>query len=152
MDFFGRVTLLVFGQLLGGLACILAGLLEPPAVLPLALIGKFSSSIVFLTVYLYTTEIYPTNVRAMGMALTATMARIGGFLAPYIAGLGVRNSSLPFLIFGGSAIIGGIASVLLPETKGSQLPDTIDDVEIIMKKRTVLRWFIRKQGIEMTEL
>ena len=57
------------------LISILAGLLSPPAVLPLALIGKFASSIVFLTVYLYTAEIYPTQVRGMGLALTATMAR-----------------------------------------------------------------------------
>ena len=76
MDRIGRVSLLVICQLIGGAACILAGLLHPPAVLPLALIGKFASSIVFLTVYLYTAEIYPTSVRGMGLALTATMARL----------------------------------------------------------------------------
>ena len=76
MDWIGRVSLLVICQLVGGLACILAGLLPSPAVLPLALLGKFASSIVFLTVYLYTAEIYPTSVRGMGLALTATMARL----------------------------------------------------------------------------
>ena len=77
MDWVGRVILLVTGQVVGGTACILAGLLSHPAVLPLALVGKFASSLVFLTVYLYTAEIYPTSVRGKGLALTATMARLG---------------------------------------------------------------------------
>ena len=68
----------------------------------------------------------------MGLALTATMARVGGFIAPYISGIGVRNTSLPFLIFGGSAVIGGVVSVMLPETKGVKLPETVEDVERIV--------------------
>lgn len=153
MDWVGRVSLLVTGQVVGGTACILAGLLSHPAVLPLALVGKFASSLVFLTVYLYTAEIYPTSVRGKGLALTATMARIGGFLAPFIAGLGVKNSSIPFLIFGGAAILGGLTSVLLPETRGSPLPDSLQDVEAIMRKRTVLRWFRNKQQeLEVSQL
>ena len=34
-----------------------------------------------------------------------SLARIGGFVAPFIAGLGVRDPSLPFLIFGGAAVV-----------------------------------------------
>lgn len=136
MDWMGRVLLLTGCQLVGGLACILAGLLQPPYVMPLSLIGKFASSIVFLIVYLYTAEIYPTQVRGKGLALTATMARIGGFIAPYISGIGVKNPSLPFLIFGGSAVVGGVVSIMLPETKGVKLPETVEEVErIVMNRR-----------------
>ena len=39
-----------------------------------------------MIVYLYTAEIYPTKLRGLGLALTATMARIGGFIAPFISG------------------------------------------------------------------
>ena len=89
-------------------------------------------------------------VRGMGLALTATMARIGGFIAPYISGIGVKNSSLPFLIFGGSAIIGGLASLLLPETKGVKLPETVEDVEnIVMKNRGLC---IKKHSQQATHL
>ena len=85
-DWAGRVALLASCQVLGGVSCVLAGLLRPPWVLPLSLAGKFCSSVVFLIVYLYTAEIYPTQLRGCGLALTATMARIGDFIAPYIAG------------------------------------------------------------------
>merc|ERR1719422_1835918 len=135
MDWAGRVSLLVTCQLIGGVSCILAGLTNPPFTLILSLLGKAASSIVFLTVYLYTAEVYPTQVRGLGLALTATAARIGGFIAPFIAGLGVRDPSLPFLIFGGAAVIGGIASVLLPETRGHPLPSSLEDVEDILKSR-----------------
>ena len=80
------MALLASCQVLGGVSCVLAGLLRPPWVLPLSLAGKFCSSVVFLIVYLYTAEIYPTQLRGCGLALTATMARIGDFIAPYIAG------------------------------------------------------------------
>ena len=77
-------------------SCILAGLINPPFTLILSLLGKAASSIVFLTgffniqislclqcndtnttppVYLYTAEVYPTQVRGLGLALTATAAR-----------------------------------------------------------------------------
>ena len=153
------MALLASCQVLGGVSCVLAGLLRPPWVLPLSLAGKFCSSVVFLIVYLYTAEIYPTQLRGCGLALTATMARIGDFIAPYIAGgwahlhssarkgqklnqttavagLGVRNSSLPFLIFGGAAIAGGCLAVLLPETRGVKLPETVAEVEEIVRRGT----------------
>jgi len=135
MDCIGRVSLLVTCQLIGGISCILAGLTSAPFTLVFALIGKAASSIVFLTVYLYTAEVYPTQVRGLGLALTATAARIGGFVAPFIAGLGVRDPSLPFLIFGGAAVVGGVAGALLPETRGHPLPSSLEDVEDILKSR-----------------
>jgi OCT family organic cation transporter-like MFS transporter 4/5 len=138
MDWAGRVSLLVFCQLLSGTSCILAGLLPQPLVLPLALVGKTASSIVFLTVYLYTAEIFPTPVRGLGLALTATAARIGGFAAPFIAGLGVREPSLPFLVFGGAALVGGLGAVVLPETRGHALPATLADMEAILQTRGCL--------------
>ena len=63
MDWVGRVVMLTMCQMIGGVSCILAGVLQPPYVMPLSLVGKFASSVVFLIVYLYTAEIYPTQLR-----------------------------------------------------------------------------------------
>ena len=67
-----------------------------------------------------------------------------------VPGLGVRNSSLPFLIFGGAAIAGGCLAVLLPETRGVKLPETVAEVEEIVRRGTCttswLPWARRRRG------
>ena len=148
MDWLGRVPLLVLSQLVAGGSCILAGFLHPPYVLPLSLIGKFFNSIAFLILYLYTAEIYPTRLRGLGMALTGFTARLGGFVAPYIAGIGVTSSQTPFLIFGGSALLGGLAGPFLAETRGEKLPETVEDVEHIVLKRAKT-WFKRSETTDL---
>ena len=52
-----------------------------------------------------------------------------------VTGLGVTNSATPFFIFGGSALVGGLAAAFLPETRGEKLPETVQDVEEIVLKR-----------------
>ena len=66
----------------------------------------------------------------------------------------MRNSSLPFLIFGGAAIAGGCLAVLLPETRGVKLPETVAEVEEIVRRGTCttscttswLPWARRRRG------
>ena len=38
---------------------------------------------------------------------------------------------LPLVIMGGSAICGGFLSLLLPETLGALLPDTIEEMDLL---------------------
>ncbi|MBN3304960.1 SVOPL protein, partial [Amia calva] len=42
-------------------------------------------AMVFNTVYLYTAEVYPTTVRAIGMGFCTCFSRVGGMVAPFIA-------------------------------------------------------------------
>ena len=34
---------------------------------------------------MYTPEVYPTRVRALGLGMSSTVGRIGGIISPYIA-------------------------------------------------------------------
>ena len=64
-----------------------------------------------------------------------------GLNEPFLpSGLGVTNPQIPFFIFGGSALVGGLAAALLPETRGERLPETVQDVEEIVLKRTKICW------------
>jgi len=40
---------------------------------------------------------------------------------------GTTNSSLPYIIFGGVSIASGVLTLLLPETKGYEMPATVQD-------------------------
>ncbi|XP_054424746.1 solute carrier family 22 member 7 isoform X2 [Pteronotus mesoamericanus] len=95
----------------------------------LAVLGKGFSEAAFTTVYLFTSELYPTVLRQTGMGLTALVGRLGGSLAPLAALLDGVWVSLPKLTYGGIALLAACTALLLPETRKAQLPETIQDVE-----------------------
>ena len=78
-------SLLSSSLLLSGIAAIPAGFLDDGAgKTTLALIGKFGASASFSIVYLYTAELYPTQVRSTAIGMCSMMARIGGVAAPQV--------------------------------------------------------------------
>ena len=133
LDRFGRKSILAFSQILAGTTCILAAVLpqEPVEIFylktALSLLGKFGATAGFAIVFVFTAELFPTPVRNSAVGLWSTFARIGGMLAPVVADLAVYAPSIPFIIMGSSCCIGGIAALLLPETAGKPLPDTIEE-------------------------
>ena len=40
---------------------------------------------IFQALFVYTPEVYPTKVRAVGLGTSSTFGRIGGIVVPYIA-------------------------------------------------------------------
>ena len=51
----------------------------------LVLIGKFGASAAFAMTYLYTAELYHTEVRTTALGLCSMMSRIGGIAAPQVS-------------------------------------------------------------------
>ncbi|XP_029374632.1 solute carrier family 22 member 6 [Echeneis naucrates] len=95
----------------------------------LAVIGKGCLAASFNCCYLYSGELYPTIIRQNGMGWVSMMARVGAMVAPMVLLTGDTLPWLPGLIYGSAPIISGLAAIFLPETLGSPLPDTIQDVE-----------------------
>lgn len=57
------------------------------------------------------------------------MGRIGGMIAPFTSVLSDKAKWAPGVMIGCLAFIVCLASTLLPETRGRELPQTIDDVK-----------------------
>ncbi|XP_047517099.1 organic cation transporter protein-like isoform X1 [Pieris napi] len=95
----------------------------------LNLLGKLAISMVFSSIYIYTSELYPTSVRHTMVALCSMGGRIGQLIAPQTPLLMEYMPSLPYLLFGLMAAIAGFLMLLTPETLHIQLPDTIKQAE-----------------------
>ncbi|KAM4544488.1 solute carrier family 22 member 6 [Odontesthes bonariensis] len=95
----------------------------------LAVLGKGCLAASFNCCYLYSGELYPTIIRQNGMGWVSMMARVGSMVAPMVLLAGDYIPWLPGLIYGGAPILSGVAAIFLPETLGTHLPDTIQDVE-----------------------
>ncbi|XP_038075652.1 organic cation transporter protein-like [Patiria miniata] len=130
MNRFGRRITLVAFYIFGGVFCLITIFIPLGAArAAVALLGKFAISAAFSHIYIYSLEIYPTIIRSIGMGTSSMVARVSGILCPIILNLGKYWEPLPLCVFGGSAIIAGVLSLMLPETMGYSLPDTIQDGE-----------------------
>ncbi|XP_023557970.1 solute carrier family 22 member 13 [Octodon degus] len=117
--------------IVGGVMCITIVFIpsdQPVVVTVLAVVGKFASAASFTISYVYTAELFPTIIRQTGMGLVSIFSRIGGILTPLILLLEVYHESIPMLIYGCTTIVAGVFCVLLPETRGQSLRDTIQDL------------------------
>jgi len=132
MDRCGRR--LVFGgcQLLAGFACLFAALAKgsPADILqvPLALVGKFGSSGSMAIMFVYTAELFPTSVRNTAIGLSSMWGRVGGMLAPQVYLLSRVSPYLPMVLMSVLSLAGGLFIFLvLPETQGTNLPETMEE-------------------------
>ncbi len=75
---------------------------------------------VFQAAYVYTPEVYPTYLRAVGVGVCSGMARLGAMVTPFVAQVLVKSSlNVAVGLYGGVSILAMIAALLLPiETKG----------------------------------
>lgn len=74
-------------------------------------------------VYLITTELFPTVFRGTVFGIANIFARVGGILAPLIDGV-AKNSFM--YIYGALGLLSGFSSLLLRETKGEFMTDTLE--------------------------
>ena len=127
LEWWGRRPATVLCWLLGGIGCLLSGLLpRSPASLAFALLGKISVATAFCILYNYTTELFPTTIRHTATALCSLCARIGAMAAPQIHLLADYGPAwLPIVIYGAFALAAAAFDLFLPETRGQPMPDNM---------------------------
>lgn len=95
----------------------------------LAILGRFSVNISYNIGLQYAAELLPTVVRAQGVAFIHIMGYVASIVAPFVVYLANISPSLPLIVLGIMGIFGGLLSLLLPETLGHDLPQTLADGE-----------------------
>ncbi|XP_067119478.1 organic cation transporter protein-like [Centruroides vittatus] len=121
-----RYPLLVF-LLISGICCIVASAIPDDMTwlrIVLAVSSKFCLSTALSILYIFSSEIYPTPVRNVGLGSCSMMGRIGAIIAPFMKQASeMVHWALPFGIFGIMSIAAGLLALLLPETKNTHLTD-----------------------------
>lgn len=130
---FGRRLPFALSNVAAGVACLVTAFL--PEGIPwlrttVAMLGRLGITIAFEIVYLVNSELYPTTLRNFGVSLCSGLCDFGGIIAPFLLfRLAAVWLELPLIIFGILASVCGGLVMLLPETKGIDLPETVEDVE-----------------------
>ncbi|XP_031468487.1 solute carrier family 22 member 3 [Phasianus colchicus] len=133
IDRIGRRLPFAISNIVAGIACLITAFL--PEDIPwfkttVATLGRLGITIAFEIVYLVNSELYPTTLRNFGVSLCSSLCDLGGIIAPFLLfRLAAIWLELPLIIFSILAVVCGILVLLLPETKGISLPETVEDVE-----------------------
>ncbi|XP_022836985.1 solute carrier family 22 member 16-like [Spodoptera litura] len=101
--------------------------------------GKFGISMVFTSLYLFTSELYPTQYRHRLLAFSSMVGRIGSITAPLTPVLMDYWEGIPSVMFGGMAVLSGILVLTQPETLGTKMPDTLAEAEALGKPESKIK-------------
>nr|XP_020020363.1 solute carrier family 22 member 20 [Castor canadensis] len=138
MIYVGRRATVASFLILAGLM-VIANMFVPEEMQTLrtaqAALGKGCLASSFICVYLFTGELYPTEIRQMGMGFVSVHARLGGLAAPLVTTLGEFSPVLPPVVFGATSILAGLAiTCFLTETRNVPLVETIAEMERRVKE------------------
>ncbi|XP_048733416.2 organic anion transporter 3-like [Ostrea edulis] len=103
-------------------------------------IGKMSVTGSFSVLFLFTPELFPTNLRNVGIGMCSTLSRIGAMVSPFAGTLARSIPWAPGTIFASMCFIVTIIMLYLPETRGMDLPQTLENVKV---------WYAENSGIRL---
>ncbi|KAL4710979.1 hypothetical protein ACJJTC_017944 [Scirpophaga incertulas] len=103
---------------------------------PLYLVGKWSVTLAYSSVYIYVSEVFPTNMRQTLISVCSTAGRIGSLVAPVTPLLSQYHKSMPTVIFGVMCVFSSFLVLMLPETRNMRLPDTIEEAEHLSRMKS----------------
>lgn len=139
-----RRTTMVFFQFLSGVALVLAVIINlvlkdasasATAKVILTLIGMFGISASYCVIWLYVPEIYPTNLRNIGIGMLGISGAIGNMISPFSRVVVLYIPWLPSTVFGAGSILSSLLIFTLPESRGQQMPTTMDEIRSWKEKR-----------------
>nr|XP_060609659.1 solute carrier family 22 member 2-like isoform X2 [Anolis sagrei ordinatus] len=138
IDRIGRRYPWAAANLLAGAACLVTALVPENLYwlrMTAACLGRMGITMCFEMVCLVNAELFPTFLRNLGVLVCSSMCDIGGIITPFIVyRLANIWNELPLVVFAVIGLIDGVLVLLLPETKGKTLPETIEEAENLYRQ------------------
>ncbi|XP_019873308.2 solute carrier family 22 member 21 isoform X2 [Aethina tumida] len=138
-DFLGRKLSRIFSFALIGVGCLLSTVIVLDSrftllVTIIAILMKVAICTCYYCVSLHTLEIYPTNMRQSGSSIGFLAGNAASILAPSVIHLGITmDARIPYVVIMCISFAAAIFTFGLPETLNNKLPETIQEVEEIIK-------------------
>ncbi|KAM8774994.1 putative solute carrier family 22 member 31 isoform 4-T4 [Rhynchonycteris naso] len=133
VDRWGRRLVLLLGTLVMGLMSLLllsgAQYLPGWTVLSLSVLGLLASQAVSTLSSLFAAEIFPTVIRGAGLGLVLGAGFLGQAATPLADMHGRRGFFLQHVVFASFAILALLCVLLLPESRGRGLPQSLQDAD-----------------------
>ncbi|KAF7254211.1 Solute carrier family 22 member 2 [Varanus komodoensis] len=133
VDRIGRRYPWAAANLTAGAACLVTALIPEDLYwlkMTVTCLGRMGITMCYEMVCLVNAELYPTFLRNLGVLVCSSMCDIGGIITPFVVyRLAEIWHELPLIVFAVIGLIDGGLVLLLPETKGKPLPETIKDAE-----------------------
>ena len=128
IDKIGRRKWTVGSFILGALALGILGFVGAAGVRNVMILGTLSYGIigsVNAVLYLYTPEIYPTRMRAIGTGLATSWLRLASAIGPALVGFMVAANGIQsvFLMFALTSVVGALAATRMIETRAKRLEE-----------------------------
>nr|XP_009862016.1 solute carrier family 22 member 4-like [Ciona intestinalis] len=89
--------------------------------------SKLMVGTAFLTVYTYSGELFPTNIRQSLLGYFSGLSRVAASTAPYIIYAEKGNNTTPTIITVTLVSLSIVGYMFLPKTKGKKLPQTVKE-------------------------
>ncbi|CAG9782690.1 unnamed protein product [Diatraea saccharalis] len=133
LDRVGRRSLIVVTMLISGILSFLCGFSESGVLqLVLAVLMRLAVNMAISAHLQLTSETIPTGMRASGNAFVHVSVYIAISTSPFIVFSGRLWAPLPMVTVGALCVAASALALLLPETKGRAMPQTIRDAELLI--------------------
>eukprot|EP00879_Flechtneria_rotunda_P009594 GHRR01010040.1.p1 GENE.GHRR01010040.1~~GHRR01010040.1.p1 ORF type:complete len:462 (+),score=137.43 GHRR01010040.1:992-2377(+) len=150
VDRVGRHTVVCVGLIVNAAACLAcANVANQTGQAVLAALGKFGCSAAQAVIGIYTAELFATPIRSTAMGIFSQAARCGSIAAPFLLMMGTQlaiKSSVfvPYMAFGAVSLLAGLLVLVLPETLGAPMPETMQDLQQLQSMFSAKPW---RQGL-----
>ncbi|XP_030532615.1 organic cation/carnitine transporter 3-like [Rhodamnia argentea] len=124
-----KSTILGFTMVSGALSVACAFVGSGGVEIGLELASFFCTCMAYNVLVIYTIELFPTSVRNSATSMMRQAITLGVLFDPTLISAGREIPHLTYSVFGIAIIFCGLMVLLLPETRGTTLSDTMDEQE-----------------------